>query len=418
MSFFLTLVSDREMLRAIIRFSTRLTSAFLGAIFTSLSEILKVPVNVLILALFLITGPFLALYFAAKVGIAFYPNPLWPILVPSVTLGMTIVVSVALPLLAWSKISDEVFKVIFLIGKAIFVAPFLGAYKGWTESLGATVAGIDVAYRLHVNNEVVSYQEIWDALNHRFFPAQAPDVDALGVPQEPAEPIRPINENFEDLQLTPQELNNLKKSYRKNPPLAQDEIFQLESNEDEVIKSKLEKYKQLLKLSIEACMLLYERPERDDTIVLIKQYNDPPKSNHWVVAPGTTRLFGKASLIEWVNKNPIEPNSRDPLFRDPAGNIDPQENPGYYHKIDNTYYEARYRYHNYYLDEYRAHYTVSVEQDPEEGKGTKMVRAELGLSQEMAQLTAELRASMACNMELISGYGSDDEDAVYAPSYH
>jgi len=170
--------------------------------------------------------------------------------------------------------------------------------------------------------------------------------------------LQPMSEEYyASMKLTVPEQRQL---IRNSPtPLTVEEIRILLNAGDKGIKEHVEHYKVLQMLATEKCAILQDRPEnKQDTILLVKQYQ---KDRVWLPVPLGTHVFDKDSLKQWLLEHAVHPLTRDKMTQ-------PSD-----YEADNVLYPARYIVHDYYLDKSYPH----------------------GFSQEMADLTATLRTSLA-----------------------
>ncbi|WP_133127914.1 hypothetical protein [Legionella nagasakiensis] len=169
---------------------------------------------------------------------------------------------------------------------------------------------------------------------------------------------QPLTEmQFNALQLPHAEVRALKSG--QLPPLTEEELSMLQATGDIQIKAMVERYRNLQRLETENCSIVLERPEREDTILLVKQYQ---QDGQWLPVPGVVNVFDKSSLkMYFVGNETTRGNGIHPLNRD---NI---LTPSNYADAEGTSYPTRYVMHHYYVD------------------------SGCGISQEVNQLTAKLR---------------------------
>lgn len=165
-------------------------------------------------------------------------------------------------------------------------------------------------------------------------------------------------EEFNAMELSTAEITILKS---QRLPLSDENIRHLERSTDAVVVAKLREYKNLLRLETDLCSILFDRPERQDTILLVKQYKN---GSIWLPVPGVADIFDKNSLKTWFVSSPENPTiAVHPKNRDRIKLPSP-------HTVGTVNYRTRYVFHPYY--------------PADEDSG-------LGLSQEINQLSEELR---------------------------
>lgn len=169
-------------------------------------------------------------------------------------------------------------------------------------------------------------------------------------------------EEFDALELSAAEINAIK--IKRLAPLSAEELTLLEG--DASIARELAAYKALQRLETDDCGLLLSRPERLDTILLVKQYKT--SAGKWLPVPGVVNIYDKDMLKAWfVGGEDHSGNATHPINRDAIKNPSPYE-------LDGIEYETRYVFHSYYP------------QDEAEGPG---------MCEERNLLTATLRARLA-----------------------
>jgi len=118
--------------------------------------------------------------------------------------------------------------------------------------------------------------------------------------------------------------------------LTAEEIARLKDLGDEDIKDHLDCYQDLLRLPSDKCAISQDRPERQDTILFVKQYQ---QGESWLPVPRVSHIFGKEDLKHWlISENEVHPLTRDKITA-----------PSRF-EVGKVSYPARYVFHNYYLD--------------------------------------------------------------------
>ena len=393
------------MLEAIIQFIGRTGAAIIGAILAIITEMMKLPVRAVLFVLFVVSVPFFVLLLSIQTGIAAYEN-FGVIGACVVTLGSAVMYLVVALGVVIQKAEEEIVRSVIIAVSSIFIAPFHGAYNGWNAGLMATINGLGDMFSRHYVDVIDSYRRIW-----REFAINIPDDDNHApVDHQPVavdEDIQPAGDHFslESMALSARELKALKADYVSQKPLTKAELAQLKL--EPTVKMKMDAYTNLQRLITEDCTISFERPNRDNTILLVKQYCKPdidkPGTKKWLPVPNMAYIFDKDYLAKWVKLNPVNPNGSDPLKRDRTLKLDPVEFPEYYYSVDQGLdkkidYETRYVFHAYYVTEDESHYNVTID------CGSK----ELGICQEVIQLTAELRGHLH-NLSHIKEEGGDNE---------
>ncbi len=170
---------------------------------------------------------------------------------------------------------------------------------------------------------------------------------------------RPMTEEqFNACALSPIELHAIQDS--RAALITPVEMRQLEA--DGGAAAKLVEYKNLKeRLETDHCSFLQDRPERDDTVLLVKQYK---MGAQWFPVPGVASIFDKTALKTWlVGTNDLRGNAIHPLTRDEILAPTP-------YRKDHIDHETRYVFHPYYV--------ASEDDQP-------------GVSQELNELTHFLR---------------------------
>ena len=145
---------------------------------------------------------------------------------------------------------------------------------------------------------------------------------------------------------------------------------------------EFEAYKDLRRLETDTCSILADRPERDNTILLVKQYKD---GDRWFPVPGVVNVHDKESLQTWLvgreglPGNAVHPSNRDLILAPPR------------YQVGLITYETRYIFHPYYVAE------EGVDQP--------------GVSHEVNQFTAILRARLR-QMRVAVGHVERDEHVI------
>lgn len=368
-------------MEAIHRFLGRVGAAILGAILAMLAEVMKLPVRAILLAMFAVTVPFAVLYLSVQTGITSYAN-FGALGVCLVTLGSLVMYSFLALGAVIMKAEEELGGSILIVLSAIFVAPFSGASKGWNDGLVATINSVGDLFSQHFVDVVDSYQRIWEHAAV-LIPADDVDVDAPDAPQAADGEF-----TFKSMALLPSEVKVLKDVYIQQRPLTAVEIAKLKSDPTQIIKEKTRAYLDLQRLITEECPVSFERPERDSTILLVKQYYQPDEKK-WLPVPKMAYIFDQSSLDDWVTRNPVNPLGSDPLERDATKKMNPDKFPDCYYFVHDgmskVRYDTRYVFHNYYVDEHESKHHVVIDGE----------RKEMGFCQEVNQLTTELRAHLS-----------------------
>lgn len=171
-----------------------------------------------------------------------------------------------------------------------------------------------------------------DPLQRDAIPRDAPQRDEFRRQQR---------QSIDSLPLSDAELAILRADHVEQ--LTANEIAQLEGYQNQVIKAQLEEYKNLhQRLEVDQCPITTERPSRDDTLLVVKLYQDGVK---WVPVPNSSYIFYKDALNQHFEKNAI--NVRHPIMGESITLPEP------YTKADQhnsciTRYTAQYRIYPYY----------------------------------------------------------------------
>ena len=143
----------------------------------------------------------------------------------------------------------------------------------------------------------------------------------------------PTEEQFDRLALTENEVTAIGDDQQV---LLDDEMTLLQSSVEPETTHLLTAYCNLKqRLDNDECPILFDRPERADSIIMVKQYF---RDNQWLPVPTQSTLFDKNML-----KNSFLSDPRHPMTRDSF--ISPKK-----HTVEDTAYETRYRFHNLYID--------------------------------------------------------------------
>ena len=315
-------------------------------------------------------------YYASRAGLGLLPSILAGIVATTALTGL--LVGVFPILVAYSAL------------RTIIVAPFEGVRKGWSDGLFSTIANffrIAFGREQQVENPAATQntaQNAFGLLGLGGFDYQAMiqqlTEQAANAARQPM-----TAEEYTRLELSQVEIAALKAN--RSAPLTAAELTALEPSEEQKVRitalkarmeqgqilsteeagllkaaAELESYKNLQRLKTDNCTILAGRPEREDTIVLTKQYK---VGQQWLPVPGVADIFDKDQLKSWfVGEGETRGNAVHPLTRDNVKQPSP-------HKINGVDHETRYEYHSYYA----------------QGDAS-----EEGLSQELNQLTPILRA--------------------------
>jgi len=115
---------------------------------------------------------------------------------------------------------------------------------------------------------------------------------------------RPMTaEQFAALELSELEYHNLIDNCE---PLTADELEKLgaEKNDRHLIRL-LTHYNSLLRLKTDECPIAQGRPEREDTLLLVKQYQTPDST--WLPIPGAAYIFDRVCFSGYLNINAVHP---------------------------------------------------------------------------------------------------------------
>ncbi len=155
-------------------------------------------------------------------------------------------------------------------------------------------------------------------------------LEALSV--QISSPVRnPMTDvQFQQVQLRGAELTSLIRSF--SVPLSQDELRRLEQNPD--ASNELQRYRNLLRLKTDECCILQDRPEDNETVLLVKQYQ---VSNEWLSVPGVVSVQDRESLRGYLLTDARHPTNRDSIINPPR------------YVTGNVSYPTRYVIHPYYI---------------------------------------------------------------------
>lgn len=405
------------MLEAIIQFIGRTGAAIIGAILAMITEMMKLPVRTVLFGLFIVSVPFFVLLLSIQTGIAAYEH--FGVLGACVaTLGSAVIYLVMALAVVIGKALDEITRFVLIAISSIFIAPFQGAYNGWNAGLMATINGLVDLFSRDYVDVINSYRRIWQqaAIN---IPDENDNVAELNQPPAVAEVFENHQHqsdhfSLESIALSAREFNALKADYVRQKPLTKAELATLRSDStDSTVKIKVDAYTNLERLITDECSISIERPNRENTILLVKQYckldPDKPGTKKWLPVPNMAYIFDKAQLSDWVAQNPLNPIGSDPLERDKTLQLNPVDFPDHYYSVDQGLgkkidYETRYVFHDYYVTEDEPHHNVTIAFDSKE----------LGICQEVVLLTAELRSHLQ-NLSPIQAEEEEDENKCHSP---
>ena len=267
--------------------------------------------------------------------------------------------------------------------RILISAPFRGINDGWRMGLFAVLSNtISILFAESVNtvlipgvNAILPPRELFgiDGVDYHTLLQQLGEhaVDAARRPM--------TEEQYNACALTLTELRALRTN--RLAPLTEDEVRHLET--DHVILDKLGEYKNLKqRLERDQCSITQDRPEREDTILLVKQYK---VGEHWLPVPGAATIFDKTSLKTYfVGTDVLRGDAIHPLTRNVI--LAPSS-----YQIAEVEHETRYVHHPFYV----------------EGEGSDKP----GLCQELNELTRCLRA----RVQTILAVGSDLDHAAAVP---
>ena len=141
--------------------------------------------------------------------------------------------------------------------------------------------------------------------------------------------------NIETLAHTAEEISEITAS--SIHLLTQSETAALANINDMQIRTLLLAYNNVKeRLETNECPVSLCRPEKENTVVLVKQYH---QEESWLSLPNGSIIIDRESLKGICINNPRHPTTRDSL-----------ESPRQY-ELNNVRHETRYRYHDYYVSE-------------------------------------------------------------------
>lgn len=191
---------------------------------------------------------------------------------------------------------------------------------------------------------------------------------ALDSVFESAEPVAKLTEI--DLHLSAKEIWEIEQNDKR---LDDNEITLIKSSNNNEINELFNRYEALIeRLDKDECPVSLGRPEKDNTIVLMKQYYI---NNQWLPVPNSSTIFDKESLNVTLSTHTNHPLTRDSFLSPP----------------NYEGHETRHRIHPYYTNS-----------KPD------------GISQELNCLCHELRKKLTVVSNISNNYAS----TVNAPGVH
>ena len=388
--FFIYCINTRtgKALTHLLWFINYVVAAGLGAFLYPLRRLLEVSV----FAFFSLCGFSMLFLFVPIIVGATLPGSMW----------VTSIFTSVLILTAIAGLAIVIVPTLTLMGilRALIVAPIRGIISGWKDGLRAVIKGEPV----HAGGEG-SYTTILNAIfdldhinqNDGAFRTVMRDlfgIDIRGLMDSP-EHVHDIAEIFETastsvphpitemeymaLQLPATEITEM--SNLQLPLLTTEEVVALQVAG---VSAQLAAYNNLRRLETDICPILQERPEREDTILLVKQYEITVEhEKRWVPIPGAVHIYSNNMLKGYCLVNAIHPINQD-LIQQPS-----------VFKVNGVTHQTRYIVHPYYVND-----------------------AGTGISQEVIQLTALLREHLYAdndNTDNDSDSDSDDTGEYYVP---
>lgn len=204
-------------------------------------------------------------------------------------------------------------------------SPIDGARNGWNDGFSSMLSHAFESAALP-GAEGVDFQRILEQLGEQ----------ATNAARQPM-----TEEQFNALEMSTADVRALKSE--QLPPLSSEQLAMLEKADDVQIKAMVERYKNLQRLETDNCSILADRPERDDTILLVKQYQ---KDGQWLPVPAAAHIFDKSALkMAMVGNTGTRGNGIHPVTREKI--MEPSE----YTDVDGICYRTtRYVFHPYYVD--------------------------------------------------------------------
>lgn len=309
-------------------------AAMFGLVFYPLARLLRMSVGGIFLAVLALVIPFVAAYFIDKFMVSAYPN------MDMVARGL---LAIAVSTMAFSFVAITIpLGLLFLTLYNTILGAKESVQLGWNYGWRAVLQAIDNVFTLTATTGT-----------QNTLPRPSPSTLArlmrmLGVNDDPAAfdaaNIRAMHaaatgatdaipamspEQFTQLQMSDIDYASLQGTHQA---LTEAQIIRLREHAAPEVKTALEQYVALKRLSADVCPILFSRPEKSDTILLCKQYQ---VDGLWQPVPGVSHIFDKDSLKQWLTaQHATHPSNREAL-------LDP---------MPYLTHPTRYVYHNYYSE--------------------------------------------------------------------
>ncbi len=114
-------------------------------------------------------------------------------------------------------------------------------------------------------------------------------------PEHQGQDRQPVRDSIHSLNLSDPEFEALQAI--QQPRLNSNELERLAQAIDPNIIYRLGNYNELsARLDVDPCLITSERPSKQDTVLLMKQYFD---GQRWTPVPGTSYIFSEENLVRW-----------------------------------------------------------------------------------------------------------------------
>ena len=270
----------------------------------------------------------------------------------SSALNIDVLSSIALGILTTTALAGLFVGVlpVLVLFKAFYLlirAPYEGAKIGWNEGLYALFS---ICFHALDEPSLVEEEQNADPIGDGlldFLGINTNDLlEQLGLLTVDAARPALSEDEFNACELSAEEFGAMQAN--QLPPLTVDEIAKLEADGSPAVLDVLKKYKDIERYKTDTCPILAFRPEREETILLVKQYQH---NGQWHPIPGSAHIFDKASLKialvgtltdegTTISGHGDHPVTRDKILR-----------PSNYQVDENTSYETRFVFHRYYAND-------------------------------------------------------------------
>ena len=328
-----------------------LAAALFGMIWYSIAAAIRLSIFVVLVVV--VATPYLILKGGIEIGERSSGNARQP----AIALG----ISASMGFAVLSPIILAVIVAYFLA--AFLTAPVVGFKKGWSEGF----VGIGKGGLAFLPLEVLIFHRQWSltASDERETVDIQAAIDASNE-QARVDALAPATQSqFNSLELTSNEFAALKAAHQM--PLTEKERNMIRAIGNPTINESLDHYEERQReLKSANCPFLFDRPDPENTILLVKQYQ---LAGEWKAVPAGSWIMDRASLGKYCTSADYgkteNPNNRDNI-------MSPQRYEGN---------ETRYRFHSFYPAQSQASTFFNPHSE--------------GLSQELNQQVSFLRACIS-----------------------